>query len=403
MTLLTTHGLNKHYRVYDKPIDRLKELVLRRPCHRSHHVLKNIDLTVNSGEALGILGRNGAGKSTLLKTLLGVTLPDSGHIQSQGRITGLLELGSGFDQELSGWDNILTNGLLIGMSRADIETRREQIIDFSELSEAIHEPIKNYSSGMVMRLAFSIAIFAEPDCFIVDEALAVGDAAFQQKCYDKIRTFRQKGGALIFVSHDLNAIKMICDRVIVLESGRIQFDGDTETGVNLYNRLISKDSDSATTQTDNEAHQSFGTHQVVITQASLQREADGSPLFSAGDNVQLKLTLQANQATQDAVVGFMIKDRFGQDIYGTNSHHLNHSIHLNTHSLQTLVFDFPAWLAPGHYTLTLAVHAGIHHIDRCYYWRDNYLSFEIAGIRHHLFSGLCGLPTTIKTFHENSD
>ena len=167
-----------------------------------------------------MIGRNGAGKSTLLKLVMGVILPDQGSVSLTGRVTGLLELGTGFNPELPGYENIAFNAALLGMTPAEVAHQRQAIIDFSELGEAIHHPVRTYSSGMTMRLAFSIAIHAKPACFVVDEALSVGDAHFQQKCMKRIKEFRASGGAILFVSHDMNAVKVLCDQVLVLEQGR---------------------------------------------------------------------------------------------------------------------------------------------------------------------------------------
>lgn len=191
--MIAVNGITKRFKLYAKPSDRLKELVFGRCYHHTYTALDNVSFKVGKGEAVGILGKNGAGKSTLLKLLTGILLPDAGRIDIQGKVTGLLELGTGFDFNLSGLENITTNGLLLGMTPAEIRSLRDQIIAFAELEHYIKEPLRTYSSGMVMRLAFAIAIHANPDCFIVDEALSVGDAHFQQKCMRKIRRFRERG------------------------------------------------------------------------------------------------------------------------------------------------------------------------------------------------------------------
>lgn len=392
MPLLTVTQVDKHYKSYASPYDRLKEIILRKSYHQSFHTLKSLSFAVNAGESLAILGKNGAGKSTLLKIILGVSLPDAGQVQLNGKVTGLLELGSGFDHEQTGLNNIKTNGLLIGMSAEEIEQKQQAIIEFSELGRYIHEQIKTYSSGMLMRLAFSIAIHAEPDCFIVDEALAVGDASFQQKCYKKIREFRQRGGALLFVSHDLNAIQMMCDRALVLNQGHIEFDGNTADAINHYNRILSQDSQLFVEP--EQTQQIFGNGKAKITHVSLHRSRDQATLFKAGDPVTLRLTAQAEQPLDDIVIGFLIKDRFGQNIYGTNTHHLRHPVPLGT-TAQTIAFNFNLSLAPGKYTLTLALHADHHHLDECYYWHDNALEFEIAGYHTPLFTGITYLSTEI--------
>ena len=240
--MLIVDRLKKVYKLYDRPSDRLKSFLLRKQYYRQYTAIDSVSFQLKAGESLGILGQNGAGKSTLLKMLAGVLLPDQGNISIDGNITGLLELGTGFDNNLTGYENVLINGLLIGMSQQEVEAKRQTIIDFSELHDFISEPMRTYSSGMAMRLAFAIAIHADPQCFLVDEALSVGDGYFQQKCINKIKQYRESGGALVFVSHDLNAVKMVCDRVIVLDQGQVVADCDPEQGVNIYNRLLARES-----------------------------------------------------------------------------------------------------------------------------------------------------------------
>ncbi len=218
----------------------MKEIVTRKKYHTDFQALNDVSFAVADGETLGIVGQNGAGKSTLLKILTGILLPDSGTISIDGKITGLLELGTGFNAEMTGIENIYMNGTLLGMSREEIDRKKDTVIAFTELGDFIYEQLKTYSSGMVMRLAFAIAIHADPRCFVVDEALSVGDAHFQQKCMKRIKEFRKSGGSIIFVSHDMNAVKMLCDKAILLNHGAIVEEGSPETVVNSYNFMISK-------------------------------------------------------------------------------------------------------------------------------------------------------------------
>ncbi len=215
--MIKVEGISKQFKLYRSPADRLKEIVYRRKYHKDFVALDNISFEVKNGETLGIIGQNGAGKSTLLKILSGIVIPDSGTIQVDGKVTGLLELGTGFNAEMTGLENIYMNGTLIGMTKEEIGQKKQAIIEFSELGDFINEPIKTYSSGMTMRLAFSIAIHADPTCFLVDEALSVGDAYFQQKCMRKIQEFRAAGGSIVFVSHDVNAVMMLCNAAIMGE------------------------------------------------------------------------------------------------------------------------------------------------------------------------------------------
>lgn len=396
--MLQVTNVSKEFKLYNRPWHRLKELILRRSFHRRHKALNNVSFILGSGETLGILGRNGAGKSTLLKMLNGVLLPDTGSIDISGRVTGLLELGTGFDPNLSGAQNIVGNGLLLGMTRQQIEERREAIIGFSELGQFIDEPIRTYSSGMTMRLAFSIAIHADPEIFLIDEALSVGDGHFQQKCMRRIKEFRAKGGSIIFVSHDLNAVKMICDRAIVLSEGRVVADAAPEDAVNIYNQLLAGDDAEYSERASNT--QGYGTGEVIFEQVSLTGERSGSTILASGDIINLDMNLYADQHIEDLAIGLMIRDRFGQDIYGTNSHYLGLRIHMQAGERRQFRYRFPMRLAPGKYTLTLALHQGADHTVSCYHWRDNAVSFEVAGIRGAFFGGICDLSASLS---ERSD
>ena len=403
--MLEVENVCKEFKLYSRPWHRLKEIVMRRSYHRTHKALDNITFTVAPGETLGILGRNGAGKSTLLKMLNGVLLPDSGQIKITGRVTGLLELGTGFDPNLSGSQNIVGNGLLLGMTRDQIEERRKSIVEFSELGQFIHEPIRTYSSGKNMRLAFSIAIHADPDTFLIDEALSVGDGHFQQKCMRRIKEFRANGGSIIFVSHDLNAVKMICDRAIVLSEGKVVADGHPEEAVNIYNQLLgAEDEQDYSERPVLEA--GYGSRQAVLETVTFNGENSKSPILACGDTGLLQVTIAAEVDLPDISLGLMIRDRFGQDIYGTNSHYLNYPIAMTKGERKQLTYRFPMRLAPGKYTITLALHDGADHTINCYHWHDNAIGFEVAGINTTIFGGVCDLsatleelPMTSETFH----
>jgi len=396
--MIHIESLSKTFKLYRKPADRLKEIILRRSFHLTHRALNNISFRVEDGETVGIIGQNGAGKSTLLKILTGVILPDSGRIHASGRITGLLELGTGFNMEQSGVANIYANGLLLGMHREEIDARREAIIDFTELGPFIDEPIKTYSSGMVMRLAFAIAIHAEPRCFLVDEALAVGDAYFQQKCMNRIKTFREQGGSILFISHDMNAVKMLCDRAMLMDRGELVEQGEPEYVVNTYNYLIAKRSDQENRLTliDRSSHH-YGTLAVEICAVTVKGEQSCADVVSAGENVTITLTIKAHQDLNNVTVGILIRDKYGQDIFGINSYHLGHRIDLQKEQKIIVVYQCAMNIGPGKYTITSALHSGATHVETCYHWCDNITSFEVAGSRDSVFTGICKLYPTITT------
>ena len=231
---IRARGLRKVYRTYARPLDVAIEALTRRRRHGERVVLDGVDLTVHRGEVVGILGRNGAGKSTLLKILAGTLERSGGALEINGRVTAILELGSGFHPDHSGRDNIVMGGMCLGMTRREVMERMDSIIAFSELEEVIDQPFRTYSSGMQARLTFSTAIGVTPDILIIDEALAVGDVFFQAKCMNRLRGFVAGGGTLLFVSHDIGAIQQICDHAILLEHGRLVMAGDTRSVTERY-------------------------------------------------------------------------------------------------------------------------------------------------------------------------
>ena len=229
-------ALSKAYRIYAHPRDRLRQIFAfhGRRYYDEFWALRDVDFDVNHGEALGIIGRNGQGKSTLLQLLAGTLKPTAGSVEVDGRVAALLELGSGFNGELTGRENALFGGMLLGMARAEVEARIGEVIDFAEIGEFIDRPVKSYSTGMFVRLAFALQIFTDPDVLIVDEALSVGDIFFQQKCFTRLREMRDRGLTLVFVSHDMNAVRNLCDRAIVLDRGRVAFEGAPDEAVSRY-------------------------------------------------------------------------------------------------------------------------------------------------------------------------
>jgi lipopolysaccharide transport system ATP-binding protein len=391
--MITVRDLNKQFRLYQRPSDRLKEIVLRRKRHRDFQALDQVSFEVAQGETLGIVGPNGAGKSTLLKVLTGVTMPDSGLVDIQGRITGLLELGTGFNSEFTGIDNIFLNGTYLGLTQDEIQERLEAIVAFAELDQFIHEPIKTYSSGMVMRLAFSVAIHADPVCFVVDEALSVGDTYFQQKCIKRIRQFKDSGGAIVFVSHDMNGVKMLCDQVLLMHQGRILERGAPEQVIEAYNYLISRLGQEADDVPPSMGSGGYGSHQVRIAGTRLVNELEQeTETLTSGRGVRVEITLAAAADTNGFNVGIQFRDRYGQDIFGTNTYHLRQSLSMRAGKEMRVSFAFQRFnLGPGKYTLTVAAHQEDTHVNDCLHWIDRALSFEVVHGGDYFFVGLARL------------
>lgn len=232
--------VSKLYKLYDKPSDRLKESLglTRKKLYKEHYALHNVSFDVKRGETVGIIGTNGSGKSTILKIITGVLNPSGGHVEIDGRISALLELGAGFNMEYTGIENIYLNGTMIGFSREEIDAKMQDILDFADIGDFVHQPVKTYSSGMFVRLAFAVAINIDPEILIVDEALSVGDVFFQAKCYKKFEDFKKMGKTILFVSHDLGSISKYCDRVVLLNRGKKLAEGIPKEMVSMYKRIM---------------------------------------------------------------------------------------------------------------------------------------------------------------------
>ena len=244
---ISVNDVSKMYKLYDNPMDRLKESLglSRKKKYKEHYALNHVSFQVHKGETVGIIGTNGSGKSTILKIITGVLSPTGGEVSVNGRISALLELGAGFNGEYSGLENVYLNGSMIGFSREEIDAKLQSILDFADIGEFIHQPVKTYSSGMFVRLAFAVAINIDPEILIVDEALSVGDVFFQAKCYRKFEEFKEMGKTILFVSHDLSSIGKYCDRVVLLNKGEKLAEGGAKEIVNLYRRVLVNQYDDA--------------------------------------------------------------------------------------------------------------------------------------------------------------
>ena len=237
---ISVNDVSKMYKLYDNPMDRLKESLglSRKKKYKEHYALNHVSFQVHKGETVGIIGTNGSGKSTILKIITGVLSPTGGEVSVNGRISALLELGAGFNGEYSGLENVYLNGSMIGFSREEIDAKLQSILDFADIGEFIHQPVKTYSSGMFVRLAFAVAINIDPEILIVDEALSVGDVFFQAKCYHKFEEFKKMGKTIVFVSHDLSSISKYCDRVYLLNQGNILGEGSPKAMIDTYKRVL---------------------------------------------------------------------------------------------------------------------------------------------------------------------
>ncbi|MDQ6802761.1 MAG: ABC transporter ATP-binding protein [Acidobacteriota bacterium] len=290
--------LTKQYDIYPRPADRLLEMITRRPRHTVFPALQDVTFEVEKGEAIGIIGQNGAGKSTLLKLLCGVTRPTSGKIEAFGTIASILELGTGFHPEFSGRDNAALNAAILGLSPADVKRKLPSILEFSELGTFLDRPVKMYSSGMYMRLAFSVAVNVDPDILVIDEALAVGDGHFQKKCVDRIREFQAQGRTIVFCSHALYHVTAICRRTLWLDHGSVMRYGPTLDVVNDYESfLLQRDRALPSTEGEPERERPFSPvrfREIVVC------DRTGSPrdLFERGEDIRLRGRLHSDNPAQ---------------------------------------------------------------------------------------------------------
>lgn len=339
-------GITKIYPLYPKKSDRLIESLdpRRRPRHRDFYALQDISFDIEPGECVGFVGRNGSGKSTLLKILTGVLTPSAGAFEIRGKVSALLELGAGFNMEYTGIENIYLNATIMGFSRAEIDQRLPQILEFADIGDFVYQPVKMYSSGMFVRLAFALAINVDPDILIVDEALSVGDSYFQQKCYRKFMEFKKSGKTILFVTHDLSSVIRYCTRAFLMDGGRILGTGQPKMVVDQYKKLLAgapldfgddaavcpapdavaaKDLEGASWKshyTLNAEELSYGDGELEITDFGIFDEQGNLCLAcSKGETYTFKMRVEVHEDVEDPIFAVTVKDLKGNEITGTNT------------------------------------------------------------------------------------
>ncbi|MHB1438905.1 MAG: ABC transporter ATP-binding protein [Thiobacillus sp.] len=401
MGTLIVANVGKAYKRYPGKWSRALEWVTGRPRHDKTWVLRDISFSVSPGEAVGIIGVNGAGKSTLLKIITGTTQATTGSVSSQGRVAALLELGMGFHPDFTGRQNAFMAGQLLGLHADEIAACMPAIEAFAEIGDYIDQPVRMYSSGMQMRLAFSVATAVRPDILIVDEALSVGDAYFQHKSFSRIREFREQGTTLLIVSHDRSSIQSLCDRAILLEHGFVIKDGNPEEVMDFYNAIIAE-RENATVEVkrleDGRAQTSSGTGEARVESIALLNEDDEAVEFiNVGQSVRLKVEIRIHADLPELVFGYMIKDRLGQPVFGTNTHHLGVDMrHLAKGDRLTLRFSFPANIGLGSYSVSTALHIADTHLAANYEWRDLALMFNVVNLNRDQFVGVSWIPPQVE-------
>ena len=385
---ISVNHVSKVYKLYDNPMDRLKESLglSRKKKYKEHYALNGISFEIKKGETVGIIGTNGSGKSTILKIITGVLNPTSGSVQVDGRISALLELGAGFNMEYTGLENVYLNGTMLGFSKEEIDARLQDILDFADIGEFIHQPVKTYSSGMFVRLAFAVAINIDPEILIVDEALSVGDIFFQSKCFRKFEEFKERGKTILLVSHDLSSISKYCDRVILLNKGNKVSEGSPKVVVDEYKKILANKSEGVETETKEEAIDTpdkevqneqngkfsiknnwsksfplnpefieYGTGKAEILDF-LIRDCNGNitNLIEKDTEFEIEMKVKFHDAVSEPIFAYTIKDIRGTDLTGTNTMYENAPVReMHKDDVQEVGFRQKMTLQGGEYMLSL--------------------------------------------------
>lgn len=421
--VIRVENLGKVYQVYDKPEDRLKQSLYPRLCRffgrpgkryfQEYWALRDVSFSCSRGESVGVLGKNGAGKSTLLQLLAGTLYPATGSVELSGRVSALLELGSGFNPEYTGMQNIYFNGVLLGMSRQELDERIDSIIAFADIGDYLEQPVKSYSSGMMMRLAFSVMVHLKPELLIIDEALSVGDVFFQQKCNRFMRD-ELTDCTKIFVSHDLVAVSDFCERVLVLDKGRLIFDGPVKEGIEAYLKsehgvvpgaevTVSRQQFSGVQQAQPATEQvklnpvdsnslggenavSIDSFAVIIDGVECVR----SSKVSGGQRVVIRALLKSTFDTERLIFGYLVSDKTGRHIFGDNSLSMGDPFAMESSGRMVVEIEI-VWptVAPGDYTLTLGIGEGDNpHNHKIQCWAHSVFAFTAveSSLSHGIFT-----------------
>ncbi|HWF11423.1 MAG TPA: ABC transporter ATP-binding protein [Bryobacteraceae bacterium] len=386
--MLLVQNVSKLYRLYKTPFDRIRELnpLRRQPLHTDFWALRDVSFEVERGEVVSLVGPNGCGKSTLLQVISGILQPTTGRVVTRGRVAALLELGAGFNPEFSGRENVFINGEILGISRAEMERNLPLIEAFAEIGDFIHRPVKEYSSGMYVRLAFSTAIHVDPEILIVDEALAVGDAVFANRCIRKFEELREKKTTVLFVSHDLGLVKQLSNRAIFLLNGRIEAEGEPKHVIDKYIGVV-LERQKAFQQDDRRARHAQLTatnrhgdgSSEILDVALLDERGQRCAVVTSGERVTIRIRTAFHRARVAPMVGILIRNRIGMEIYGTNTR--IEQIELGAFEAGEeldIEFQFECWLTPQHYTVTVATQ---YPDGSSHDWLDDVLSFEVLALR----------------------
>ena len=402
MPVLELRNVGKAYRRYPNARARLIETVApwlgKR--HETVWVLRNVNLAVRRGESVGIVGHNGAGKSTLLKLITGTAKATEGSIHADGRIAAILELGMGFHPEFTGRQNAWMSGQLLGLSAKDVSDAMPAVEAFAEVGTYFDQPLRVYSSGMQVRLAFSIATAVRPDVLIVDEALSVGDAYFQHKCTARMRSFRDQGTTMLLVSHDPTAVKSLCDRAVLLDHGKVIKDDAPDRVLDYYNAIIARREAEYKIR---EGEAGAGSRRSIRSgdgRATIESvdlvDAQGGSMRALRSNapVKVRVAFDVLSSLPSMTVGFLIRDRLGNDVFGTNTHHLGiPELALEAGRRFACEFDIGRMsLGVGHYSIAIALHEADSHVAGNHDWWEQALVFEVLPDDEPFRLGVANLP-----------
>ncbi|WP_185983451.1 ABC transporter ATP-binding protein [Aureimonas mangrovi] len=394
--VLDVRGIGKRYTTYATNLQRFANWFGARLRPESEFwAVEDISFSVAPGESIALIGQNGAGKSTLLKLVTGTVRPSRGSIGIAGRVSALLELGLGFNPEFTGRENVYQAGGMMGFSQDELTAMMPAIEDFAEIGAFFEQPLRVYSSGMQARLAFALATARRPDILIVDEILSVGDSYFQHKSFERIRRFRAEGTSIILVSHAMSDVRALCDRVILLDKGRVLKDGPPDEVVDYYNALVTaKENEKLTVeqrrQKDGWLYSKSGSGEARIVTTELVDAATLAPLKTAqtGQDLVLRVSVEVSKAIPELVLGFMIRDRTGHVVFGTNTWHTRQTVKA-LEAGEHILYDlrFPCSLGQGSYGISLALHASDVHVESNFAWIDNVEVFDVINGSEPFFIG----------------
>ncbi|MCJ8281217.1 MAG: ABC transporter ATP-binding protein, partial [Rivularia sp. ALOHA_DT_140] len=423
-TAIALKNVSKCFNRYARPVDRLKEILLPgRSSTSQFWALRDINLEIEKGQTVGIVGRNGSGKSTLLQIISGTLTPTTGEVVVRGRVSALLELGSGFNPEFTGRQNIFFNARLLGLSQQEIAEKFDDIAAFADIGDFIEQPVKTYSSGMYVRLAFAVAVNVEPEILIVDEALAVGDIVFQHRCMRRMRSLMDSGVTTLFVSHDSGAIKTLCNSAVMIDSGKIYASDSPNNVIIKYMKLVTESEldllDSEDKVDDNSVVKSISESTSAIKVQQTRRgnkkalieavklfhksgeETEESPIFGFNEEVKLVVELKVYQQLQGCIIGFFVCDKNGNELIGSNTIEENKPIgKLISGTNLKIEFTFKLPLRPSSYSLTVA--GAENYTAMTFDWIDNAVVFQVlppnTGKRIH---ALVDTPISVKVLQKN--